>query len=88
MNCVKYINYILGSNHGQIMANITNSKKGQFFIFILFFFVSNNNFCSDIHYETHLELKYQSFCPNIDLGVMAQRCNDCIVGDHTLPSSQ
>jgi len=22
------------------------------------FFVRNNDFCSDIHYETHLELKY------------------------------
>jgi len=34
------------------MANITNSKKGQFV------FVRNNDFCSDVHYETHLELKY------------------------------
>jgi len=47
------------------MANVTNSKKESVF------FVRNNDFCSDIHYETHLELNYQlskSFCPNVDLG--------------------
>jgi len=31
-----------------------------------------------------LELK--SFCPNIDLG--AQRCNNFIAADHTLPSNE
>jgi len=46
------------------MANITNSKKSQFFF-------ARNDFSSDIHYETPLQLKYlKVFCPNIDLGVL------------------
>ena len=32
------------------------------------FFLRNKDFCSDIHYETHLELKCLK--PNIDLGVL------------------
>ena len=52
------------------------------------FFLRNNNFCSDIHYETHLELKNWRNLSNWFGCVMAQRCNNCFAGDHTLPSSQ
>jgi len=66
------------------MADITNAKKRVNFSY--FFFFLRNNFCSDIHYEIHLELKCLSKhwfgC------VMAQRCNNCIAGDHILLSSQ
>ena len=34
-----------------------------------FFFVRNDS-CSDIHYETHVEHKYLSFRPYIDLSVL------------------
>jgi len=48
------------------MANIANSrKKGQFLFFI---FLKNKDFCSDIHYETHLEFKCLK--PKSDLGVL------------------
>ena len=58
-------------------------KKGSFF------FAKNNNFCIDIHYETHLELKYLKVSfQHWFVCVMAERCNNCIAGHHTLPSSQ
>ena len=37
--------------YSDIMANITYSKKGKIFL-------RNSDFCSDIRYEIHLELKY------------------------------
>jgi len=65
------------------MANITNPKQGQIF------FCKEQQFCSDIHFGTHLELKcLKVSVPTLIWVVMAQRCNNCIAGDHTLPSSQ
>jgi len=45
--------------------------------------------CSDLHHNSHLELKpLKLSVPTLTGCVMAQRCNNCIAGDHTLHALQ